>query len=140
MIEGFEVIDGVSRYLRQEVSSRVFRDWMVGVQLRCEAERANHSISPKDAEKAGVTEQLLSAIDVLYAQFSDKHLSEQQMRVELAKLVLLEISQTPTLTVSYSFLKPLFGSPLKDSEWGASETSSEGPNARAQSRTVPAAA
>jgi len=139
MVEGLEIIDGVSRYLRQEVSIRVFRDWMVGIQLQHEAECSVQK-NPKDVERAELSAQLLSAIDVLYAQFSDGYLPEQQMRVELAKLVLLEKMQTQTLTVFYSFLRPLFGSPLKDSEWGASETSSEPPNARVHSRTVPAAA
>lgn len=139
MIESFEIIEGVSRYLRQEVNSRVFRDWMVGIQLQYEAE-CSIQLSNEDAEKARVAEKLLSAIDVLYAQFADGFLPEPSMRQELAKLVLSERTQIQTITVSYSFLKPLFGSPLDNPEWGASETTSESKNAQTQTRTVPAAA
>lgn len=139
MIERVKVIEGVSRYLRQEVSSRAFRDWMVGVQLQCESERAAAS-GKKDAEKAQVAEELLSAIDALYAQFSDGHLPESCMRQELAKLVVSDQVQTQSLTVFYSYLKPLFASSLDNPEWGASDTSNELPISQSHSRTIPVAA
>lgn len=133
MVEAFEIIDGISRYLRQEVSSRVFRDWMVGLELKCEADKAQ--LDPKDTEKAVIAANLLSEIDALYAQFADGHLPELSMRHELAKLVLSGQVQTQALTVFYSFLRPQFGSPNPNAEWGASEVGSEQPNKPPHSNT-----
>ncbi len=119
---------GISRYLRQEISIRAFREWMVEAQLQSEI---------ASEEIAG---RLLSEIDALYAQYSDGHLPEPSMRQELAKLVLSDHMQTVALTVSYFFLRPLFGSSLSNPEWGASETSSQQPNPLPRSRTEPVAA
>jgi hypothetical protein len=111
MLIGVDVMREISRYLRQEVNSRGFREWMVSAQLQSEIE----------AEDVAV--RLLAEIDGLYAQCSDGYLAEQSMRKELAKLLLSGGSSSQFVHVEYSFLRPSFTNPLP-TKIRSSETSS----------------
>jgi hypothetical protein len=114
MVASFEVMNEISRYLRQDVSYKLFRSWMVDAIMR--AENKSEEIAMR----------LLSEIDGLSAQFSDGYLAEESLRKELAKLLLSNSSQDQFVSVQYSFLRPSFVTPLpskiKSSETSSTET------------------
>jgi hypothetical protein len=121
MVKALDVINEVSRYLRQELSSGALRQWMVRAQLESEME-------PDD-----VGARLLSSVDALYCQFSDGHLSEQSMRQEYSKLVVSFQLQTAAIVLTYSFLRPTFGNAFGEERWGTAESSNRQQNPVSQS-------
>jgi hypothetical protein len=116
MISSLEVMDQLFRYLQGDQNAQALRHWMVGAQLQNE----------NGAEE--LANRLISEMDGIFAQMSDGLIPESNVRNEFAKLLLSGGTQTQSIQVQYSFLRPSFmNPPPKMESIVSSETSSTTP-------------